>query len=126
MILCSIRLELLALALICAVTICRADDVMPPAATSSIAGRNEGNGDPLTLWYPAPAQQWTNALAIGNGRLGAMVFGIPDHERQQLNDVTVWSGGPQPDQNRANAYEALSDIRDALQSGDYAKADKLT
>lgn len=84
------------------------------------------NVDPLTLWYPAPAATWTDALAIGNGRLGAMVFGIPDHERQQLNDITVWSGGPQPDQNRKDAYLALPDIRTALQNGDYGTADKLT
>lgn len=120
------RLEIFALAMICAVTICDGEDAAPTAATSPIAGRNEGNGDPLTLWYPAPAGQWTDALAIGNGRLGAMVFGIPDHERQQLNDITVWSGAPQPEQNRANAYEALPAIRAALTAGDYATADKLT
>jgi alpha-L-fucosidase 2 len=119
-------LKLLALAMIFAVTICDADDATSPTATSSIVGRDEGNGDPLTLWYPAPARQWTDALAIGNGRLGAMVFGIPDHERQQLNDITVSSGGPQADQNRAEAYTALPEIRAALAAGDHATADKLT
>ena len=89
-------------------------------------GRTEGNGDPLTLWYSSPAKVWTDALAIGNGRLGAMVFGTPDHERLQLNDITVWSGSPQPNQNRTDAYKALPDIRAALQNGDYATADKLT
>ena len=98
-----------------------ADDAAP-----SITGRGEGNGDPLTLWYPAPAKEWTEALAIGNGRLGAMIFGKPDQERQQLNDVTVWSGGPQPGQNRTDAWKALPAIREALAKGDYRQGEKLT
>ena len=92
-----------------------------------------GPRDPLTLWYRNPPHYdaarkkfvWTEALAIGNGRLGAMVFGIPDHELLQLNDVTVWSGGPQKDQNRPEAYKALPAIRKALKEGDYPGATKL-
>ena len=93
--------------------------------TLPVSGRASGNGAPLTLWYPAPAAEWTSALAIGNGRLGAMIFGIPDHERFQLNEITVWSGGPQPDQNRPGAWKALPAIRDALQKADYPLADQL-
>jgi alpha-L-fucosidase 2 len=48
----------------------------------------------LMLWYRQPAQQWVEALPIGNGRLGAMVFGGVRAERLQLNDDTLWSGGP--------------------------------
>jgi alpha-L-fucosidase 2 len=77
------------------------------------------------LWYRTPSKQWTDALAIGNGRLGAMVYGLPQRERLQLNDITVWSGGPQPDQNRPDAYKALPAIRKALADGDWAAADKL-
>src|ERR1035438_4542627 len=80
---------------------------------------------PLMLWYGQPAANWTDALPIGNGRLGAMIFGRPEHERLQLNDITVWSGGPQPDADRANAYLALPKIRAALASGDYATAQRL-
>jgi alpha-L-fucosidase 2 len=80
---------------------------------------------PLMLWYPAPAEKWTDALPVGNGRLGAMIFGRPQHETLQLNDITVWSGGPQPNANRSNAYLALPDIRAALAKGDYANAQKL-
>lgn len=80
---------------------------------------------PLVLWYGAPAVEWTDALPVGNGRLGAMIFGRPVHETMQLNDITVWSGGPQRDADRANAYLALPDIRAALAKGDYAAANKL-
>lgn len=102
-----------------------ADQTLPPDSGIQVTGRAEGNGDPLTLWYPAPAAIWTDALAIGNGRLGAMIFGRPDHELLQLNDITVWSGGPQPDQNRVNSYQVLPALRAALQSGDYVTVDGL-
>ncbi len=49
----------------------------------------------LELWYPKPAETWTEALPLGNGRLGAMVFGGLDREVLQLNEDTVWAGGPQ-------------------------------
>ncbi len=91
----------------------------------TVAGRAMGNGDPLTLWYPRPALAWTDALAIGNGRLGAMVFGRPDWERLQLNDITVWSGGPQPNADRQNAYQHLPEIRQAISEGRYADASQL-
>lgn len=91
----------------------------------SVQGRDHGSGDPLTLWYKSPSKVWTDALAIGNGRLGAMVFGMPEHERLQLNDITVWSGGPEPNQNRVDAYKALPAIRKALADGDWAAANTL-
>jgi alpha-L-fucosidase 2 len=51
--------------------------------------------DPATLlWYSAPAKKWDDALPVGNGRLGAMVFGKNGEERIQLNEETYWSGGP--------------------------------
>jgi len=120
----GVLLMVISLAAIYGAGVCRADQTADPHA--NLTGRTEGNGDPLTLWYSAPAVVWTDALAIGNGRLGAMIFGQPEHERFQLNDITVWSGGPQPDQNRKDAYLALPDIRAALQNGDYSTADKLT
>ena len=101
-------------------------NVSASGVSAVVAGRPAGNGDPLTLWYASPAKTWTEALAIGNGRLGAMVFGVPDHERQQLNEITVWSGGPQPDQNIPDAYKNLPAIREALQKGDYGLAQSLT
>ena len=49
---------------------------------------------PLTLWYRQPAKAWVEALPIGNGRLGGMVFGGVADEHVQLNDDTLWAGGP--------------------------------
>ena len=95
------------------------------APDRAVQGRDHGSGDAMTLWYNTPSKVWTDALAIGNGRLGAMVFGVPEHERLQLNDITVWSGGPEPDQNRADSYKALPEIRKALADGDWATATKL-
>jgi alpha-L-fucosidase 2 len=48
----------------------------------------------LLLWYNQPAKEWNEALPIGNGRLGAMIFGRPDTELIQLNEETLWTGGP--------------------------------
>jgi hypothetical protein len=50
--------------------------------------------DELKLWYRGPASEWVEALPIGNGKLGAMVFGGIERERLQLNEDTLWSGGP--------------------------------
>ena len=56
---------------------------------------DDSSFDPATLlWYSAPAKVWEEALPVGNGRLGAMVFGGVDEERIQLNEDTYWSGGP--------------------------------
>ena len=48
----------------------------------------------LVLWYNTPAKDWNEALPVGNGRLGAMIFGRPDTELIQLNEQTLWTGGP--------------------------------
>jgi alpha-L-fucosidase 2 len=77
------------------------------------------------LWYQKPAAQWIEALPIGNGRLGAMVFGQPEHDRLQLNDVTVWSGNPQPDADRKDAWKHLPEIRKAAREGRYNDAERL-
>src|SRR5690348_1481689 len=55
--------------------------------------RNAGCGYSV-LWYDHPAANWNEALPLGNGRLGAMVFGTPATGHLQLNEETVWSGGP--------------------------------
>ena len=95
------------------------------ADTRAVTGRAAGTGDPLTLWYPAPAKVWEEALPVGNGRLGAMVFGGVDHERLQLNDITVWSGGPELTADRPDAYTHLPELRAAIRAGDHQKADQL-
>jgi alpha-L-fucosidase 2 len=79
---------------------------------------------PPTLWYRQPAQKWTEALPVGNGRLGAMVFGGTVSERLQLNEDSVWSGGPE-DANNPVALAALPEIRRLLQAGKFEEADRL-
>ena len=64
----------------------------------------------MKLWYSRPAQVWTDALPIGNSRMGAMVFGGVDKEELQLNEETFWAGGPHNNLN-ATAHDALDDIR---------------
>jgi alpha-L-fucosidase 2 len=81
-------------------------------------------GEELFLHYDQPASQWTDALPIGNGRLGAMVFGGVAEARLQLNESTLWSGGP-TDWNNPSAREVLPEIRAATLAGDYAKATEL-
>ena len=80
--------------------------------------------DSLVLWYPVPAQQWVEALPIGNGRLGAMVFGGVARERIQFNEDTIWSGTPH-DYARPGAHEYLDDIRALLFEGKQAEAEAL-
>ena len=80
---------------------------------------------PNVLWYNTPAQKWEQALPIGNGRLGAMVYGQPARERLQLNDITVWGGAPQPDADRADAYKSLPELRRLLREGKYAEAERF-
>ena len=77
------------------------------------------------LWYDKPAEKWVQALPVGNGRLGAMIFGQPINERLQLNDVTVWSGAPQPNADRADAYKSLPELRRLIREGKYAEAEKF-
>ncbi|MBW7458615.1 glycoside hydrolase family 95 protein, partial [Paenibacillus sepulcri] len=72
----------------------------------------------MKLTYDIPARLWTEALPVGNGRLGAMVFGGVDTERIGLNEDTLWSGGPQ-DWNNPLAREALDEIRQLVADGRY-------
>ena len=80
---------------------------------------------PLTLWYTRPATNWEReALPIGNGRLGAMIFGGTAKERIQLNEDTLWAGGPR-DCNNPEALPALPEVRRLLFAGQPAAAMKL-
>ena len=78
----------------------------------------------LKLWYDKPATQWVEALPLGNGRLGAMVFGDPTHEQFQLNEETVWGGSPYNNTN-PQAKDALSRIRQLIFEGKNAEAQAL-
>ncbi len=76
------------------------------------------------LWYDAPAQVWTEALPLGNGRLGAMVYGNPATEQIQLNEETIWAGQPN---NNANpeAKEWIPKIRQLIWEGKYREAQEM-
>ena len=78
--------------------------------------------DALKLWYKQPAMEWTEALPIGNGRLGAMVYGGIDQERLQMNEDTLWTGGPH-DYSNPDAYSHLAAVRQLLKNGEYDKAE---
>ena len=90
-------------------------------APQSAADRPES---PLTLWYRQPAAQWVEALPVGNGRLGAMVFGGIEQERLQLNEDTLWAGAPY-DPSHAAAREALPRVRQLIARGQFAEAERL-
>ncbi|MCL2864217.1 MAG: glycoside hydrolase family 95 protein [Lachnospiraceae bacterium] len=78
----------------------------------------------MKLWYEQPAQKWSEALPIGNGTLGGMVFGGVKRERIQLNEETIW-GGRFLDRHNPNAKENLPKIRELLQAGKIAQAEQL-
>jgi len=79
---------------------------------------------PMVLWYDKPAGKWVEALAVGNGRLGAMVFGRTDEERIQLNEDTLWGGGPY-DPSHPDALKALPEVRKLVFEGNYRGAQDL-
>lgn len=76
------------------------------------------------LWYDRPAQDWNQALPVGNGKLGGMIFGNPLNERIALNEDSVWSGG-YLDRNNDDCLESLDTIRDLIRQGDLAQAERL-
>ena len=78
------------------------------------------------LWYDKAATAFEEALPLGNGRLGAMVFGDAASERVMLNDSTLWAGGPIDPAVNPEAVTFLPQVRDALFKGDYKLADQLT
>jgi alpha-L-fucosidase 2 len=83
-----------------------------------------GSDAALKLWYPKSASQWLEALPIGNGHMGGMVFGGTAEERLSLNESTFWAGSPH-DNNRASARAALPEIRRLIFAGEYAAAQRL-
>src|SRR5688572_7009061 len=100
------------------VDISRRDALMAAAAAALMAGCRtnimgmgpEQPDNRWKLWYRQPAASWVQALPVGNGRLGAMVFGGVDSDRLQLNEDTLWAGGPY-DPNNPQALSALPEVR---------------
>ena len=83
------------------------------------------SAQPLTLHYDRPARYFEEALVIGNGSLGATVYGRTDFEQISLNDITLWTGEPDTKVYSPEAWRNLADIRDALNKEDYRLADRL-
>ncbi len=93
------------------------------ALSPGLAPAQTSSATPL-LWYRQPARIWNDALPVGNGRLGAMVFGGAADEHLQLNEETLWSGGPY-DPVVKGAFKALPEIRRLLFAGDIPRAHDL-
>jgi alpha-L-fucosidase 2 len=91
--------------------------------TSLVLAADEPAHD-LKLWYTRPAEVWTEALPIGNGRLGAMIFGGVARERLQLNEDTLYAGGPY-DPSSPDALAALPRVRELINAGKYREAQDL-
>ncbi len=79
----------------------------------------------MELFYTHPAKTWTEALPLGNGRLGAMTYGDPLHEIIQLNEETLWSGRFDPDADNPDCASHLDEMRQAIFSGNYAEGERL-
>jgi alpha-L-fucosidase 2 len=94
------------------------------AAEPELSGNSPAPNEPLSLWYRQPATKWVEALAVGNGRIGAMIFGGINRERLQLNEGTLWAGGPYDPVN-PQARESLPEVRRLVFEGKYAEAAKL-
>jgi alpha-L-fucosidase 2 len=95
------------------------------ATTVPLDGEAGGQGsDALKLWYRQPATRWVEALPLGNGRLGAMVWGGIEHERLQLNEDTLYAGGPY-DANNTEAPSVLPQVRQLIFEGKYSQAEAL-
>ena len=89
-----------------------------------MSGSDAPGAQALTLWYRRPADKWVEALPIGNGRLGAMIFGGPAEERLQLNEDTLWSGAPR-EWNNPDARKWLPEARRLIFEGKYAEAGEV-
>src|SRR5262249_41185145 len=94
------------------------------AASKSLPIQNEVPPNANVLWYRQPAASWNEALPIGNGRLGAMVFGAIQSERIQLNEDTIWAGEKR-DRNNPEGAKNLAEVRRLLFAGKPNEAEEL-
>lgn len=90
--------------------------------TALLSGNVEA--DELKLWYAQPAQEWVEALPLGNSRLGVMVYGNPAQEELQLNEETVWGGGPHRN-DQPKALKALPNVRQLIFEGKNEEAQQI-
>ncbi|MCM1356945.1 MAG: glycoside hydrolase family 95 protein [Staphylococcus sp.] len=88
-------------------------------------GANATERNRLKLHYDRPAGFFEEAIVIGNGNLGAIIYGGVAEDRLSLNDITLWTGEPERGVTTPDAYKAIPEIRTALERGDYHAADSL-
>jgi len=111
----------LCLMILCSFAIIPAGCSMVRPAGSRLDGESWGS---MRLWYLQPAKEWTEALPVGNGRLGAMIFGGPAQERLQFNDDTLWTGEPH-EYHHEGAAQYLPTVRKLLFEGKQREAQNL-
>ncbi|HTE20203.1 MAG TPA: glycoside hydrolase N-terminal domain-containing protein [Armatimonadota bacterium] len=87
----------------------------------AVSGASSEGVPEHVLWYRRPAGRWLEALPVGNGRLAAMVFGGVQQERLQLNEGTLWAGGPH-DYSHPDAAAALPEIRRLVFAGEWRRS----
>ena len=94
-------------------------------AVTALSVGAQASGADLRLKFDKPAAKWTEAVPVGNGRIGAMVLGGTEDERLQINESTLWGGGPH-DYTNPNAYAHLDEIRQMIFAGKLDEAQKLS
>ncbi len=102
----------------------QSSDEAPGAPQPALTGKAEPPEGAFSLWYRRPAEAWTEALPVGNGRLGAMVFGGISRERLQLNEDSLWAGYPR-ERDNPEARKALPEVRRLLFEGKNAEAEAV-
>ena len=107
-----------------AATAVRAGRAAEPPLRAAEGSRSDAQGD-STLHFAQPAEIWPQALPVGNGRLGAVVFGQPSLDRIQLNEESIWDGEPGRDRDNPRAGAAVPRIRELLFAGQIAAAETL-
>ena len=91
-------------------------------SSSLLFGQDKSSN--MKIWFNQPALNWNDALPVGNGRLGAMIFGGIEKEHLEINEATVWTGEPRWDAN-PEALKSLPKVRQLLFEGKYKEAEKM-
>ena len=95
------------------------------AAMGAYSQSNQITPKQLKLWYNKPAEHFEEALVLGNGKVGASVFGGIKSDKIYLNDATLWAGEPVNPNMNPDAHQSIPKVREALANEDYKQADEL-
>jgi alpha-L-fucosidase 2 len=119
-----LRLLTITLCLFFSALVLHASKAQPDFSVAGDIRQDTVSGETLKLWYDQPASDWNQALPLGNGRLGAMVFGTPAVEHLQLNEETIWAGSPNSNAHRLEDG-VLEEVRRLIFEGKYVEAENL-